>query len=141
MGFKATDYTPLGANGPTVLTPKAKDVQVKAFKVARTDTTAALKMWLPADASIVDINFAGAASDAGTTATLSIGSTTSANEYVNAQDVKGAGTFVRATLVGTAIPNTEPIPNGADLPIYAKYAETGTASTVGAWTVLVYYVR
>jgi hypothetical protein len=141
MGFKSTDFTVLGANGPTVLTPKAKDVQVKAFAVARTDTAAAIKAWLPADASIIDIHIAGTASDAATTATISLGSTSSSNEYVNGQDVKGAGTFIRATIVGTAIPNTEPIPNTGDLPIYAKYAETGTASTVGAWKVLVYYIR
>jgi len=139
MGFKAVDFVPL--QSPSPLIPSGKDVQVKAFSVARTDTTAALKAVLPADATIIDFRIAGVASDAATTATISIGSTSTSTEYINGQDVKGAGTYIRPTIVGTAIPNTEPLPLGADLPIYAKYAETGTASTVGAWKVLVYYVR
>lgn len=141
MGLKATDFVPFQSGSPLI--PKAKEPQLKAFQLARTETTAAVKLVLPADATITDIHIAGAASDAGTTATISIGSTSSANEYVNGQSVlAAAGTFIRATIVGTAIPNSEPIPNGGDLPIYAKYAETGTASTVGgAWKVMVYYVR
>jgi hypothetical protein len=72
---------------------------------------------------------------------VSIGSTSTPTEYINGQDVKGAGTYIRPTVVGTAVIQTEAIPNtGSDVPIYAKYAETGTASTVGAWKVLVYYV-
>lgn len=138
MGFKAVELSPL--NGVTTTVPTAKPVLVKAFRVLRTDTTAKLEAVLPAGASIISFQISGAASDAGTSATLSIGSTTAANEYVNAQDVKGAGTFIRPAIVGTAIPQVEPIPQTGDVPIYAKYAESGTASTVGAWIVVVYFV-
>jgi hypothetical protein len=143
MGIKATDLSPLGSYGPTALTPKAKDIQVKVFNILRTDTTASVKAVLPADASILDFVINGVASNAATTATVSIGSTSAANEYVNAQDVKTAGGTIRPTsTVSTNIPNIEPIPNTGDLQIWAKYAETGTASTAGGpYTVMVYYVR
>jgi len=141
MGFKAVDFSTPGSIGPTPLTPPGKDVLVKAFQVARTDTSAVLKAVLPWGASILEFTISGVASDAATTATISIGSTSSSNEYINGQDVKGAGTFIRPTVVGTAVVQTEGIPNtGTDTPIYAKYAETGTASTVGSWKVVVYYV-
>lgn len=138
MGFKANDLTPLQI---TPLTPGAKDVQVKAFRVARTDTTAALKMQLPAGSQILDLNISGVASDAATTATISIGTTTTSTELVSAQDVKGAGTFIRPTTIASGLVTAEALPRGQDISIYAKYAETGTASTVGAWTVLVYFIQ
>ncbi len=143
MGFKAIDLTPIASYGVTAVTPSCKDVVVKAFRVARTDTTAAVKAVLPGDATIIDIHILGVASDAATTAVVSVGSTSTSNEYVNAQDVKTAGGMIRPTsTIGTAIPNLENTPVTTDLPIYAKYAETGTASTVGGpYTVFVYYVR
>jgi hypothetical protein len=144
MGFKATDLVPINSNGPTVTVPTNKDAVVKAFQVSRTDTTASLKAVLPADASIVDIDINGPASNAGTTATISIGSTSAnSNEYVNGQDVKTAGGKIRPTSTySTSLPNVEPLPLGPDLQIFAKYAETGTASSSGGpWTILIWYVR
>ena len=71
MGFLATDLTVLSSTGPTTNIPVSKDVNVKAFTVARTETSAVLKVVLPADASIIGLRvFGGTASDAGTTATL-----------------------------------------------------------------------
>lgn len=144
MGFKAIDLTPIASYGTTAISPVSKDVQVKAFRVARTDTTASVKMVLPGDATIIDIKIIGVASDAATTAVLSVGSTSTSTEYINAQDVKTAGGMIRplASFSAANIPNLENIPITGDLPIYAKYAETGTASTVGGpYTVLVEFVR
>jgi len=144
MGFKAADVTTRLASGPSPTNPTSKPVHSKVFAVARTDTTGTLKCVLPADATILDFLITGVASDAGTTATLSLGSTSaSSNEYVNAQDVKTAGGAIRPTTTykNTALPNLENIPLSGDLKIYAKYAESGTASTVGSWTVIVYFVR
>jgi hypothetical protein len=143
MGFLATDFVPIGTNGPTTTVPVNKDLVVKAFVVNRTDTSATLKAVLPADASIVDVDLFGAASNAGTTATVSIGTSTTANEIINAQDVKTAGGRIRPTTSwSTNYPNTQPVPLSGDIQIFAKYAETGTASTSGGpYTVLVYYVR
>ena len=139
MGFLATDLSPLGQASPLV--PTSKDVVVKAFQVARTDTTAALKAVLPADASIINIDIFGTASDAGTTATLSIGTSTTSTEIINAQSVLTAGKINVSTAWSTNYPNTQPVPLVGDIKLYAKYAESGTASTAGAWTVVVYYVR
>lgn len=144
MGFKAIDLTPIASNGVSAITPYGKDLLVKAFKVARTDTTAAVKAVLPGDSTIVDIHLVGVASDAATTAVVSVGSTSTSTEYVNAQDVKTAGGMIRptSTMSSTNIGAVENTPITGDLPIYAKYAETGTASTVGGpYVVMVYYVR
>lgn len=141
MGFKAIDLAPLQI---TPITPVLKDVQVRAFKVARTDTTATVKAMLPADATIIDIWIVGVASDAATTATVSVGTTSTATEWINGQDVKTAGGMIRPSTSFSAVnlPNIEPLPLGSDISIYAKYAETGTASTVGGpYTVFVEFVR
>ena len=143
MGLKTTDLVPL-APGPTVLIPTSKDVVVKAFQVLRTDTVASLKAQLPADATVVDILIFGVASDAATTANVSIGTNSTATQWVNAQDVKTAGGLIRPTSTVSAanLPNTENVPLGTDIQVWAKYAETGTPSTVGGpYTVLIFYIR
>lgn len=143
MGFKPIDIVPIASNGPTPISPVPKDVQCKAFQVLRTDTTATTKMMLPGDSTIIDIHIAGVASDAATTAVVSIGSSVTATEYINAQDVKTAGGMIRPTSTfSTNLPNLENVPITKDILIWAKYAETGTASTVGGpYTVFVYHVR
>lgn len=143
MGFLAQDLSPTGANGPSAITPSSKDLVVKAFKVARTDTVATVKCVLPADASIVDVEIFGIAADPLTSASLSIGTTVTATEIINAQDVKTAGGAIRPTTsFSTNFPNIEPRPLVGDIQLFAKYAEVGTASTVGGpYTVVVYYVR
>lgn len=143
MGFLATDITPISSNGPTVLIPTSKDVVTKVFATSRSDTTATLKAVLPADASILSVVVNGStASDAGTTATLTItaannGGTVSTGTY----NVKtnGAATGV-VTMSG--LPNIQPVPLNGDITLKATYAETGTASTTGGpWYVVVTYVR
>lgn len=143
MGFLAQDIVPISTTGPTVLIPSSKDLRVKAFQVLRTDTTASVKAVLPADASIIDIDIFGIASNADTTATISVGTTATSNEIINAQDVKTAGGRIRpSTSWSTDYPNLEPRPLVGDLSLYAKYAESGTASSAGGpYTIVVYYVR
>jgi len=143
MGFLATDVTPISSTGPTVLIPSNKDVVVKVFKVARTETADVLKVVLPADASIIGVKvYGGTASDAGTSATLTFtvannSGTISSGTY----DVKTNGAVTgEATMSG--LPNLQPVPLTGDITIKAKYAEVGTASTTGgAWNVLVSYIR
>jgi hypothetical protein len=141
MGFKTVDYAPLGAYGPTAVTPSFKDVICKAFTVARTDTVASVKCVLPADATMINVIIFGTASNASITATLSVGTTVAATEIVNAQDVKTAGGLIRPTSNVGGLFAVDGLPLGADIQLYAKYAETGTASSAGAWTVLIEYVR
>lgn len=127
----------------TSTVPVAKDVMAKTFSVARTDTASSVKLLLPGDATITSvIRHGSTASDAATTATVTItvannGGTVSSK----ADDVKGSGaTTGFVTMSG--LPNAQPIPVNGDLTITAVYAETGTASaTGGPWNYVVKYVR
>jgi len=143
MGFLAQDFVPLGAYGPTAVTPTSKDVMTKVFTVNKTDTTSTVKLVLPADASIVGVKLYGAtASNAGTSATVSIsvasgGSTISSGTY----DVKTSGA-VTGEVTMSGLPNIQPVPLVGDLIFSASYAEVGTASSTGtAWNVAVTFIR
>lgn len=141
MGFKPTDVVPYA--DPSAITPPGLDVKAKAFQVLRTDTAASVKAILPFNASVVDILIYGVASNA-TSATVSIGTTATSTEWVNAQDVKTAGGLIRPTTVvnTTNLPNLVNIPQTGDLKVYAKYAESGTASSDGGpYTVIIFYVQ
>lgn len=143
MGFRVSDITPFSPLGPTVLTPTSKDVVVKAFKVARTETTAVKKLVLPADASILEVIVNGStASDAASSATVTITAadntgTISSGSY----NVKTNGA-VTGFVTMSGLPNLQPSPLTGDIAISAVYAETGTASTTGGdWYVTVKYIR
>lgn len=138
MGIKS-----LSSANVTPITPAAKTSQITAFQVARTDTVSSLKDMLPADASILYIvRERGVASDAVTTATVTITVTNNSGTVSTmADDVKGSGAttgFVNMT----NLPNLEPLPLVGDLSINAVYAETGGASTTGGpWNYVVAFVR
>ncbi len=122
--------------------PKTRDLRAIFLSVARTDTTAAIRGYLPKDAIMVGMSVIGAAaSDAGTTATIGVGNTTSANEYLASYDVKTAATGEGISAAGAAaVGSAFATRLTADQPLYVKYAETGGASTVGgAWTVRIDY--
>ena len=143
MGFLATDLTPISSLGPTVLIPTNKDVVVKVFKVAKTETSDVLKAVLPADASIIGVKVYGStASDAGTSAALSITVTNNSGTVSSGTyDVKTSGA-VTGEVTMSGLPNIQPVPLTGDLKVLAHYAETGTASTAGGpWNVLVTYIR
>jgi hypothetical protein len=142
MGFLATDVTPISSTGPTVLIPTSKDVVVKTFKIARTETSDVLKVVLPADASIVGFKVYGStAADSATSSTLTFtiannGGTVSSGTY----DAKTNGA-VTGEVTMSGLPNIQPMPLNGDLTIKAKYGEVGAATTGGPWNVLVTYVR
>lgn len=142
MGFKAIDLSPFAANGPTPTTPFAKDVVVKAFAINRTDTTATVKCVLPADATIVDIRVVStAASNAGTSASISVGIPGTPGNFINALDVKTSVGKLNTT-GATNLFNLENIPLGPDIQITGSYTEAGTASSAGGpFYVAVEYVR
>lgn len=142
MGFKALDLAPIAANGPTAVTPFNKDVVVKAFTINRTDTTSTVKCVLPADATILDIRvFSTAASNAGTSATINVGTPSNATAFLSGIDVKtSAGKL--STNGATGLFNLENIPLGPDIQITGQYIETGAASTAGGpFYVAIEYVR
>lgn len=117
------------------LQPANKVVSAKAEQVARTDTTALTLFTLPKGAIPIYVIVEGTtASDAGTSATLSVGKIGTAN-FFGSFDVKtsGATTILSGSNMGTKLT--------ADTPIQATYAETGIASTTGGpWTVVVGYL-
>jgi len=122
--------------------PKPRGDETKVIKIVRTDTTAFVGAWLPKDAVITGMYVIGqAASDAATTATISVGSTATATEYLAAFDVKTAATGEGYSPAGSAAVGSAFMEKlTADVPVYAKYAETGTASTVGGpWYVKIEY--
>ncbi len=143
MGIKAIDITPIASYGPTAVTPPNKDVQVKVFAINRTDTAASVKCVLPADATIIDMRvYTATASDAATTATISVGIPGTNTFYLNTVDVKSAAGRIAVTTKAANFMNLENTPLGADIQINGIYAETGTASTVGGpFYVTVEYVR
>ncbi len=140
MGF-LTIAPAVGTLSP--ITPASKDVQVKAFTVARSETAAVLKTSLPGDASILYVVREGSSvSDAATTATVTILAANNGGTIsTKADDVKTSGDatgFVQMT----SLPNLEPRPLIGDITITAVYAETGTASTTGGpWNYIVAFVR
>jgi hypothetical protein len=122
-----------------------KSLQTKRKSVARTMTAATQVATLPRGAVILGFVLSGTASNAGTTATLSIGSTSAnANEYVNAVNVLAAGVGNGVQLLNGVAGAVGSMPAGgipttAPLPIWVKYAETGTASNAGAWKLWIIY--
>lgn len=107
---------------------------MKSATIARTDTTAKNLFTLPANASIEAVTVSGdTASDAGTTATVSVGVTGTNNKFVNAYSVKTAG---------QAMPAADNLGSvgASGIQVTGIYAETGTASTTGGpWTVRIFY--
>lgn len=118
----------------------SKNIQVKQFAVTRSMTAGTDKAFiLPRGARILGFVLSGTASDAGTSATLSVGTTSGTPvEYVNALDVKTAATGSGVGLLrGVTGANQSNLT--ADTPVYVKVTEVGVASTVGSWTLYVLY--
>lgn len=142
MGIKQSELVPVSSTGPTVTIPGSKADQSKFFQVARTDTAATLKAVIPAQSSLcrVDI-YGGVASDAATTATVTITvANNSGTISTGTVDVKANGATT-ALVQMTNLPNIEAIPPLGDIKVTAQYAETGGASTVGGpWKMRLVWV-
>jgi hypothetical protein len=118
-------------------TPPGLTEYVLHGTVARTETSAKTLGTLPAGAVITGLAVSGpTASDAGTTATLSVGTVGgSGHDYLNALDVTSGGSGVGQHLPsGTVLGSV----GGAAVTVTGTYAETGTPSTTGGpWTVVI----
>lgn len=138
MGFKT-----LAPAFLSPITPASKDLQCQVFTVSRTDLVASLKSMLPADASLVSIvREASVASDAATTATVTITMANNSGTVSTFADNVKANGATTGFVNMTNLPNLEPLPLVGDLTITAVYAETGTASTTGGpWNYIVSFVR
>ena len=138
MGFKQSEVAPPGVISP--ITPASKDVRVKAFQIARTNTTQFTAAWLPANASILNVSVRRSVTSDGQTASISVGAGSTTNNLINALDVKTAG-LAFGTL-DTVIAQVEGNQPGTDIPITAVYTETGTTSTTGGpFMVMIQYVN
>lgn len=115
----------------------SRGVSSKFATVARTDTAAKNLFTLPPNAQVVDVSiYVGTASNAATTATVSVGKTGTNTFYVNAQDVKGASGKQRPSALTNAFVSV----GASAIQVVGIYAETGTASTLGGpFTVQVDY--
>lgn len=111
-----------------------KDILTKTVAVARTNTTAFVGCTLPKGSRLVGFVLVGTASNAGTSATISIGTSSTSTELVAAHDVKTAASGNGPVLLAS-VAGTHGVVYTTDKPIYFKYAESGTASSAGAWIV------
>lgn len=111
---------------------------VKTVALTRAMTTATEIAKLPKGSRILGFLLNGTASNAGTTATISIGSSATSNEYVNAANALAAGVGNGSNLlngvVGAIGGNKT-----SDSSVYALYAETGTVSSAGGWTLSILF--
>jgi|SRR5579862_3732016 len=99
-------------------------------------------MVLPPNAVIDSVTVQGALqSNAGTTATISVGKSGSVAFYLPALDVKGTTGVGFPNLSGAASPaNLFGNQGSAAVPIFGQYLETGAASTTGGpWAVEIDY--
>jgi hypothetical protein len=118
---------------------KGQFAQVSA--VTRAMTTANNLFTLPQDAQVISLELIGAAvSNAGTTATVSVGIVGgNGHDYLNAFDVKGATGAGQQTPTAATLPTATPLT--VDTVVTAIYAETGAASTSGGpWQLCIEYV-
>lgn len=106
-----------------------------ASNLSRTATSEAYLFTLPAKAVIKQVTVIGAKSNAGTSASISLGSTGAGSDILAAFNVKTNGEVSYPSSFN-ATPasawHTEPID------VYGTYAEDGSASnTGGPWTIVV----
>lgn len=126
----------------TLSYPKPRDSLVKLFNIARTNTTAAQFTTLPKHAVITGMYVIGAvASDATTSASVSIGTTTTnSNELMATFDVKTAATGEGYSPAGAAaVGSAMATPLTVDTPVYGKYTSSGAETTGGPWTIKIEY--
>ena len=109
--------------------------------IARTDTAAKNLFVLKAGTIPVRISYyAATASNAVTTATISVGRTGTATYFLNASDVKTAATATGQQAPTTNVTNLH-TPLTSDTQVIGTYAETGGASSTGGpWTVMIEYI-
>lgn len=119
--------------------PRGRQILAFTGSVATTDTTAKDLFQLKAGDIPLRLSIFGTtASNAGTSARISIGSTSNVAFFAAAIDVKGS-TLTSGGL-GQSVPSSAAnlmIPLSFDTTVQATYAEAGTASTAGGpWVVV-----
>lgn len=116
------------------------DVQVKTFAVTTAMTAGTDKAFvIPRNSRIIGFVLSGTASNAGSTATLSVGTTSGTpTEFVNGVSVLSGGVGNGVNLLNGVASGVGGI-NANDVTIFVQYAETGTPSNAGGWQLFVLY--
>ncbi len=105
--------------------------------IAYTNATAVTIATIPAGAQIVDINIdVTTAFNAGTTNTVTVGTSASAAAYVASTSVGSAG---RASVATTGVYSAWANTGSSDLSATITYSQTGTAASAGAARVTIVY--
>jgi hypothetical protein len=105
--------------------------------IAYTNATAVTIATIPANAQIVDINIdVTTAFNAGTTNTVTVGTSSSAAAYVASTSVGSAG---RASVATTGVYSAWANTGSSDLSATITYSQTGTAASAGAARVTIVY--
>ena len=105
--------------------------------IAYTNSTAVAIAVIPAGAQIIDINIdVTTAFNAGTTNTVTVGTSSSAAAYVASTSVGSAG---RASVATTGVFSAWANTGTSDLVATITYSQTGTAASAGAARVTIVY--
>ena len=130
------NYPDMNPGGPSAIS-NDKDLHVKSCLITTGDTfsTTVLKAVIPADGTIVGIQFIIPTGTA--TATISVGDAGGAATYVNAYSAATAGQFW-PPLVKAGNVSTSGVPIGTDARITVT---VGTATLTTAVYMNIYYVR
>jgi hypothetical protein len=104
---------------------------------AYTNATAVTIATIPANAQIVDINIdVTTAFNAGTTNTVTVGTSASAAAYVTSTSVGAAG---RASVATTGVYSAWANTGSSDVSATITFSQTGTAASAGAARVTIVY--
>ena len=120
--------------------PPSRDISIKVASIARTDTATKNLFMLPKGAvPLYMLIFTATASNAATTATVSVGVTGTGTFFLNTVDVKTAAGLI----VPPSAKNTNFVAGlTADTQVTGIYAETGAASSTGGpFYVMCVYMR
>lgn len=132
---------PVGPQGVTVLTPIAKDVQVKSFAVNGNDgATAKQQIGVGGAATILAVQVSVVTGFNGTSPTISVGKSGGTGaEYINAQAAGGVTTVWGSLGLGNVTdPSSANWPAGRDVIVTSQVGGSGV--TAGLAYVNVYYV-
>jgi len=120
--------------------PGRRDTHCLVFNIARGEAISTVRATMPKGAMPLYVTINGSTgSNAGTTATLSLGTAANNTYFLNGVSVLGAAGVGQIT--PTSLTNCGKALT-ADTVITAGYAESGTvSSTGGPWTIVIEYTR
>lgn len=133
---------------PSPTNPAAKDIQVKAVKLTFADFTtggaAAVKVYVPADASILGFEYWTKTTFSGngvSALTLSIGITGTVGKYVNGGTINLSSSTTALLPPSNIFQEYDPTAPGGDVPLLFTGTATTGNPTAGEAYVLIKYVR